>query len=711
MLLSEILLSTLTEKTVEEETIARKSEIVQDAFSMDSYPGDLLAGVFPLVFAVDVITPVPGNDVDKLEQRSGNDVEEKEDAAPKPASKRILFDRFLDALASSQLSDEDTPTKSRPANTNPLRSDTLSSFMRNEEGDSSDDEDQSMDSGSQASKSSRPFRRSVGSPLSMQSFRKPPTSKNASTETTGYARNLTTEKFFGRARILAISTRHGFPPSTDESGANNFSLHLSQARSAMVMNPNRKNAQRLKNVLGNKQMDGILSQGWLEKHVHALPSVLLLVTSYQTKRDHQDKQDERLFETVEHMRECLATKRECSIHLVVLTDMTHKSDEWISRIRSNTQLLGSEITLVHTDDLNAASAGPGMPSSQVMKNLHKTIRDASLTYYQNQARQAKRKLSMLGHDQQLALLPLAIRYTFKIAVFYEFQLKYEKSLKFFAESYRQVQTYYRHMLGKTISWDVNPQGDDDFETSLADQSPPSREVFDEDNVPGIEVTLDEEDDDDEEDDRPGAILDIRAVFSEMKPHADIPHQCRAVADWLNFKLIQAGFQAMAYSDSEEGLLAALTQWRKHSQVFLKENDASNPTWHFWKYVCKQRLVMSQLVERFPPKSIQTLTGLARDEVLMRCSAWRNYSAAAEAMLSLGVEAHKACKDGDTARISTAGTDKSSKTILRGRFVGGLDSDGLWTKLEEESKVDHKGKSIYHPKTYKLDGPFYLTIST
>jgi hypothetical protein len=697
-LLSKLLSSPPTEKTVEEETRARKAEIVQDASTMDSYPGDLLAGVFPLVFAVDAITPAPAQDPSDLEQRAGNDVVEKEDAAPKPTSKRILFDRFLDALASSQVSEEDTPTKSRTNNTNPLRSDTLSSLMRNEEDDSSDDEDQSMDSGSQASKSSRPFRRGVGSPLSMPTFRKPPTSKTASTESTGYARNLTTEKFFGRARILASSTRHGFPPSKDESGADNFALHLSQARSAMVMNPTRANAQRLKNVLENKQMDGILPQGWLEKHVHALPSVLLLVTSYQSNMDQQDKQDERLFETVEHMRESLATKRECSIHLVVLTEMTQKSDEWISRIRSNTQLLGSEITMVHTDDLNAASAGPGMPSSPVMKKLHKTIRDASWTYYQNQARQAKRKLSMLGHDQQLALLPLAIRYAFKIAVFYEFQLKHEKSLKFFAESYRHVQTYYRHMLGKTISWDVNPQGDDEIETSLADQTPNSGELFDEDNVPGIEVTLDDDDDEDEEDDKPGAILDIRAVFSEMKPHADISHQCRAVADWLNFKLIQAGFQAMAYSDSEEGLLAASTQWRKHSQVFLKENDPSNPTWHFWKYVCNQRQVMSQLVERYPPKSIQALTELARDEVLMRCSAWRNYSAAAEAMLRLGVEAHKACKEGDTATTSTTGTDKSSKTILRGRFVGGLDSDGLWPKLEEESKQDHKGKSKQHPNT-------------
>ena len=69
------------------------------------------------------------------------------------------------------------------------------------------------------------------------------------------------------------------------------------------------------------------------------------------------------------------------------------------------------------------------------------------------------------------------------------------------------------------------------------------------------------------------------------------HQCRAVADWLNFKLLQAGFLSTAFGETD-GLLAASWQWRGHAQVFLRKEDRSNPSWNHWSYVAHQRLVMS-----------------------------------------------------------------------------------------------------------------------
>lgn len=662
---------------------------------MEKYPGDLLAGVFPLVFAVDAIIPVQLEDHHELNEGNSNDKEtQKSDTAPKLSSNRSLFDRFLDALASSLVDEEEITPKSRGTNNNPLRSDALSSLLRGEDDDSSDEDETSMDSSSQMSKSTKTFRRGVGSPsLGIASFRKPTISKSIDTESMAFARTLTAEKFFQRARVLACSTRHGFPPSKDEAGSQNFAVKLSQARSAMAMNPTNTNAHRLRRVLESKAMDGILPQGWLEKHVHALPSILVVVTSYQGNSEHQDKQDQRLVNTLDHMRESLATKRECSIHLVVLSELNGTSDEWISKIRANTHLQASDITLVHTPDLDDASAGPGMPSSPVMKKIYKTMRDASWSYYQNQARQAKRKLSMLGHDHQPALLPLAIRYAFKAGIFYEFQLKHEKSLKCFSESYRQVQIYYRQMLLKSISWDqhavVIPQRVDGVEKNLA-VIPHAGDNLDIDNSPGIEVTLND-DDEDYEEDKLCDLLDVRAIFSEMKPPADMSHQCRAVANWLNFKLMQAGFQCSAFSESDEGILAASSQWRKHSQVFLKKNDPNNPDWNFWKYISHQRQVMSQLAERYPPKSIQSLSGLARDEVLQRCNPWSNYSSAAEAMLKLGAEVHKAGNTSYTATVNTIENDKTNKSSLRGQFVGGLNSEGLGPILAEESKLDHKGK--------------------
>jgi len=655
---------------------------------MEAYPGDLLAGVSPLVFAVDAITPLPSKKTpERSDETDDRGATQTEELLPKAASHRSLFDLFLDSLASALFDADESTTGSKPrnSNNNTLRSDALNSLLRVDDDDSSEDEDPLGESSSQLSKSARNFRRGVGSPsLGMANFRKPPSSKTINTESTAYARNLTTENFFQRARIVASSSRHGFPPSKDEAGVQNFALKLSQARSAMAMNPTNANAYRLKGVLESKQIDGILPLGWLEKHAHALPSVLVFITSYQGSKEHQDKQDQRLFDTVEHMRESLATKRDCSIHLVVLTENNSTSDEWISRIRSHTQLQANDITVIQIRDINDATAGSGIASSPVMKRICKTLRDASWIYYQNQARQAKRKLSMLGHDHQPTLLPLAIRYSFKVAVFYEFQLKHEKAIKFFSESYRHLQTYYQQVLNKTIPWDenvpVNPLVDDGI--NLSGQSPISTDSYSDDNTAGIEVTLHN---DDEDDDTPEIQLDVRAIFSEIKPPSDMAHQCRAVADWLNFKLVQAGLHCTAYSESEEGILAASDQWRKHSQSFLNGNDPSNPTWYFWKYVCNQRQVMAQLVERYPPKPILSLAGLARDEVLLRFSAWRNYSAAAEAMLRLGVEVRKASKES----ANTAEADRSMKSTLRGKFVGGLDSEGLWPQLHDELKRDHK----------------------
>jgi hypothetical protein len=100
--------------------------------------------------------------------------------------------------------------------------------------------------------------------------------------------------------------------------------------------------------------------------------------------------------------------------------------------------------------------------------------------------------------------------------------------------------------------------------------------------------------------------------------------------------------------------------------------------------------MSQLAERFPPRSFTSLSGLAKEEVLMQCSAWRNYMGAAEAKLRLGVEVRNAVMDMDT--MSAAPLPKAN---LRSKFIGSMDSDGLGPWLHEESKRDHRG-AFYLP---------------
>ena len=272
------------------------------------------------------------------------------------------------------------------------------------------------------------------------------------------------------------------------------------------------------------------------------------------------------------------------------------------------------------------------------------------------------------------LLPLVARYCFKIGIFYEFQLKHEKSLKFFDQAYRHVQSYYQFLVNGLPPDVVNAQERDVSDASGAES----------DYEVGIEVSLaDASDEEEEGKDTPPIppAAELRRVLSSGEAPEDMTHQCRAVADWLNFKLLQAGFMSTAFGETE-GLLAASYQWRKHAQVMLRNEDRSNPSWNYWSYVAHQRLVMSQLVERHPPAQ-----GVA-EEVLLRCSPWRNYMAAAEAELRLDAEIRKELSSSDSS-----GTDKLAgrrAESMRQKFVGGLDSDKLAPKLREESQKNHAG---------------------
>ena len=208
---------------------------------------------------------------------------------------RSLFDRFLDAMA-SHLSDDSRDDSSVPKAT-PRRTgtDTFASLLRGDdmfgggEEDSSDDEEESMDSST-----GRRFR-GIGSPsIGVPGLNNVRAMKSTvpRPQSTAFARSLKLDGFFDRARIISISNRHGFPPSKDSTGQMNRTLKLSQARSALAMNPTDANAVRLKRVLDTQPIDGITNAGWLEKHAAALPSVLLIVTTFQIlDKGAQDEQD------------------------------------------------------------------------------------------------------------------------------------------------------------------------------------------------------------------------------------------------------------------------------------------------------------------------------------------------------------------------------------------------------------------------------------
>lgn len=653
---------------------------------MDSYPEDLLVGVFPLVFAVNAII------ADEYEENGGS------------STRRSLFDRFLDAVASSLIDDVEGDGA---ADNQQDKRRAISLFKPDEEDESSDDECVLLDEfgarrrpGPSFSNAVYPgFGRRGQTPRDTGAAPTNEGSGNSSATKTSYAKALTEgQGFFQRARIESISVRHGFPPSKDPEGTE----HWVHALSLAMKN---RNKSLLKGIFDKHPIQGILSAGWLEKHVHALPSAIMVVVTVCSSQNTQFAQDQRLYETIEHLQYSLVPKRQCKIHIIGLMDddvTMIQADGW-SRTISN-HLLPSEggppstepllkVTLLRaSSDLD--SGDTGMPISHSMKSLHKNVRDTSLSYYLEQARRTKAKLTKLLQTDDAAarqrnrrgqqydspiladpLLPVAIRYCFKIAMFYEFQWKHEKSLKFMAEAYRYVTRYFQYLLelqqqSKNKGEGTNQENANQFNSVSTD----SRD--------SVEITL--------SDHRP-TNNDLAVLNSVLSPPPDdMGHQCRTVAEWLNLKLLLAGFS----SRTDGGLFAAANQWRQHSRVFCTRRypaTVSTQEWFEFSYVARQRLVMSELVERHPPKVMRN-AGNEHDEILIRCSPWRTYESAAEAMLRLGREVKKmksSISEPQNYEIDQSDTDRDK----RPRYVGGLDREGLAPKLREEYKINHQEKAL------------------
>lgn len=623
-------------------------------------------GVFPLVFCVDA-TGAP-KESDAVQSRS-------------------QFDRFLDAMASSLMDDPegDHPLNMNGSSTATASKDVLNALLRNQSADDSDD-DEALLSHTVPRPTSRDdtsFRseNSAGTAKRFQLGRSKRNKSNMGAEPPihqhdldiSYAKALQNgQGFFQRARIISISARHGFPPSKDATGDNNRVHQFYTGKSF--------NTTRLVNTMRSKPVDGILPSGWIEKHAHALPSIILVVV--QVSCDHtQFTHDDGLTQTLENLRYSLAPKRQCPVHIVGLVQegVTNVlAEQWSANIQKKVQN-GETIMLLHNRDFQQ-----DVPHSMALQYLHKFTRQASFQYYSNQASRTKQKLAKLGPSRfSPILLPLSIRYCFKIAMFHEFQWQEQKSIKFLLEAYRNADLYYRYLLHRQ-------QQKDSFQRSS--YNPPSlmdKVSLSQDSmstggdleIEGVELAL-------------GPGMQVNRELSEEEinflksspPPEDMLHQCRKIADWINFKILQSGLT----SHTEVGLAAVARQWQKHSAAFCSPRRSfvscalgSPGAWMDWAYVAHQRMVVSQLLERHPPK--ETLDGPREaDEILLRCSPWKSYEATAEAILRLGAEVRLIQERGEPL------PESEPMDSMRKKFVGGSDTDGHLPTLAEELKINHRG---------------------
>jgi tetratricopeptide (TPR) repeat protein len=637
---------------------------------METYPGELLVGVCPLVFCVDAT-------IDKANEDQGDN-----NSHTTSHASRSQFDRFLDSMAASLLDEMEDPLQMADESMKRKSEDVMMALFRGDEAGDSDNEDD-MVLGNNSSNNpiigspnasydaaaytddSRPSRVNNRSrSFSNMGFGRLGTRSKATAMSHGinisFAKALQQgQEFFQRARIVSIGPRHGFPPSKDADGEKNRINEFYQGKTFQT--------SKLIAATKKRPIDGILPSGWLEKHANALPSVLLVVVQVTTHQL-QGQQNKLLAETLENLQHSVASKRECSIRILGLVSdvvSTSLAEQWEQELVD----AGNQVTLLKEADLQQDA-----PPSRALKNLHRSVRNASLEYYLKQARRTKQKLFKLGPARTSPLLlPLTIRYCFKVAMLYEFQWKHEKSLKFMVEAYRHVVAFYRLLLqqrgGEDNSADTSE--DDPVKISLSNHPPTASSM---DGGEGVEMALNNSTGTNNEE-------ELELMTPAGQPE-DMVHQCRAVANWLNFKILQSGL----VSHTEGGLLAASSQWQKHCQVYCnpRRSFVCSPdnAWLDWSFVAHQRVVISQLLERHPPRALGDL-GSDFDEMLLRCSPWRTYEAAAEAILKVGAEIRKVANKTDAGgHLDMDG--------MRTRYVGCLDHDGHTPKLEEERNINHRG---------------------
>lgn len=597
-------------------------------------------------------------------------------------------------------------------------------------------------------------------------------------------------------------------------------------------------------------VQGILPSGWIEKHVHALPSTILFVTeldfhqsskpsSDSSNKTQQQQQmydqallEQHLLTVVENITSTAAKKRDVPIHLVVLVRMEQEIhlkygeqnntfnigdkmiilNERIQSIKSVLRLNSSAITMLpyfspttDVDEMNETKGDQNVNTKNVMKynlkqlaKLQQVLYENSNSYYIAQVRRFKRKHALLHHDKIYDLLPFAIRYCIKIAIFYEFQcssldnveslggttstpfkeeeeekIKREKSVKYWKEAYKNIIEYYHFLIKKETQLRTEEERIKGQRASILDESVTGKRIPQKMTV--LDDTDDENDDDqltpsknqnsfgenerdgenlqNNDDDQTSLIqqpnsltpppppsdstpvhgsVEVALVYSPAsgqggvaigaktplkstdignddirmtsRTHSeDMIHQCRAVADWINLKLLFLLSNAVDVTNDitkVDGMVNLANQIRKHAQVFLskpvtmtrnfqalsrsigKTAPLNDPTWYFWQFVAHQKQVFAEFTDQFVKKPLEEVLNSLPHDVSCQFSTAKHFMTSGEALLKLGDAIEK-----DRNHVEKKKND-SVTVDSRQRFVGSLALFELQNIFYDEGNRNH-----------------------
>ena len=304
---------------------------------------------------------------------------------------------------------------------------------------------------------------------------------SVSTALSSYSKDNPPVNFMSkRARVVSVSGRHAFPPSKFPKGKMDSMTSgdvLASGVGNTVMLGEHTTGGNGNNWISSYEIEneGILPIGWLEKHARALPSAIIIVTTFKLENENEQlirSEIKNAKSSVNNIRLTLAEKRSVPIHLVCLIneedDGAGRVDGVGPEVRSKKNLNAikericqecylpqSQVFMIRTpcdlepdefesgilrspylgDGVTGGSSATGdkVMMNPLLRQLDRSLRDTSVLYYSHLAEAQERKLMLWRNryhntnssfevNTLLAAMRCA-RYAMKVGTLREFQMR------------------------------------------------------------------------------------------------------------------------------------------------------------------------------------------------------------------------------------------------------------------------------------------------
>lgn len=489
----------------------------------------------------------------------------------------------------------------------------------------------------------------------------------------------------------------------------------------------------------NVEREGLLSDGWMEKHstADALPSVVLILAS--ATEDRTGITGGEASSVVEQTRSVMANKRPTMIHIVCLVKSyksssggggggavergekilrQHRDAALQERICSECRLPTNNVCVLREDDLEqdvweervvnspyAASAAVnnnqknarGKIMSVALRNLTSTLLRSSASYYSQLAEHAERKLTLWRNRYHTTNASFEVntlvcvlrcgRYAFKSGLFRELENNTGESIgggaanggmRHYEEAYRWIMELHRRVHQWKSSSTAVPMTPGGTHNSPNEFSSPKVTQSPGGGI-GVELSLPPTADVPPPPQETPGLTSKRGSFSaeNVSFYSSLYQQSRSVAAIINIKMMTC---QNTMKDLE-------TTWRRHRIAFLGNYDSEalyGPMWHKIQYYYEQVQQYAIASESLWRKDA-TLDPRSLDSSYFSAAApWGIFGELAEVVMRLGEEVKKIMDN-------RSWKDPRDELEERKKYFGSVCDWKL--VFEKESKRNHSGEAL------------------